>query len=144
MADVCVVYRGVHFWWSERGTAGGLVAAVSQHDAVVLSPAPLCLFSSLLLPQCCRHQCQLHTFPGVSVVVFLMIMIIIIAFKGTSRDFLSLLTAPRTVSNMYTKVAPVQSCANYVQHIECLSLATCCVTYHVVQRNSSATRFDRV
>ena len=51
-------------------------------------------------------------------------LIIIIAFKGAIRDFFNLLTAPRTVSNMYTQVARVQSCANHVQHIERLSRAS--------------------
>ena len=51
--------------------------------------------------------------------------IIIIAFKGAIRDFFySLLTVPRTVSNTYTQVARVQSCANQVQHIKCLSRAS--------------------
>ena len=56
------------------------------------------------------------------------IIIIIIAFKGAIRDFFyNLLTAPRTVSNMYTQVSRAQSCANHVQHIERLSRATCSV-----------------
>ena len=53
------------------------------------------------------------------------IVVIIIAFRGI---FYNLLTAPRTVSNMYIQVARAQSCANHVQHIECLSHATCHVT----------------
>ena len=51
---------------------------------------------------------------------------VIIAFQGTILDlFYNFLTAPRTVSNMYTQVAQAQSCANHVQHIERLSRATC-------------------
>ena len=48
----------------------------------------------------------------------IIIIIIIIAFKGAIRDFFyDLLTAPRTVSNTYAQVARAQSCANHVQHI---------------------------
>ena len=32
-----------------------------------------------------------------------------------------------TVSNAYAQVDEARSCANRVQHIECLSRATCCV-----------------
>ena len=60
------------------------------------------------------------------------------------RFFNNLLAAPRTVSSSYTQVARVQSCANHVQHIERLSHATCRVACHVVQRDSSAIKFDRV
>ena len=70
--------------------------------------------------------------------------IIIIAVKGTIRDFLNLLTAPRTVSNTYAQVARAQSCANHMQHIKQSSHATCCVTCHVVRRDSSAIKYDRV
>ena len=70
--------------------------------------------------------------------------IIIITLKGAIRDFYNLLTAPRTVSNMYAQVARAQLCANHVQHIECLSHATCHVTCHMVRRDSSAIKFDRV
>ena len=41
-----------------------------------------------------------------------------------SRFFYNLLTAPRTVSNMYAQVARAQPCANHVQHIERLSRAS--------------------
>ena len=37
----------------------------------------------------------------------------------------NLLTAPRTVSNMYAQVAMAHSCANHVQQIERLSRAIC-------------------
>ena len=54
----------------------------------------------------------------------MMIVIIMIAFKGAVRDlFYNLLTVQRTTSSTYAQVAKVQSCANYVQHIECLSSA---------------------
>ena len=58
--------------------------------------------------------------------------------------FFNLLTALQTVSNMYDQVARVQSCANHVQHMEHLSRATCRVLCHVVRRDSSAIKFDRV
>ena len=55
----------------------------------------------------------------------IIIIIIIIAFKGAIRDFFyNLLTAPRTVSNTYAQVAQAQLCANHVQHIERLSRAS--------------------
>ena len=38
--------------------------------------------------------------------------------------FFTILTAPRTVSNTYAPVAWAQSCANHVQHIECISRAS--------------------
>ena len=38
--------------------------------------------------------------------------------------FYNLLTAPRTVSNMYAQVAWAQPCANHVQHIERISHAS--------------------
>ena len=38
--------------------------------------------------------------------------------------FYSLLTAPQTVSNMYTPVVREQLCANHVQHIQQLSFTT--------------------
>ena len=56
-------------------------------------------------------------------------IIIIIALKGAIRDFYNLLTAPRTVSNMYAHVARVRSCANHVQHIERVSRVTFSVPF---------------
>ena len=61
-----------------------------------------------------------------------------------SRLFYNLLTALRTVSNTYAQVARAQPCANHVQHIERLSQATCHVTCHLVRRDSSAIKLDRV
>ena len=40
------------------------------------------------------------------------------------KIFYNLLTAPRTVSNMYTQVAQAQLCANHVQHVKHLSRAS--------------------
>ena len=50
--------------------------------------------------------------------MMMMMMMMMIALKGAMRDFYSLLTAPRTFSNTYTKVALAQSYANNLQHIE--------------------------
>ena len=61
------------------------------------------------------------------IIIIIIIMIMIIALKGAFRDFYNLLTAPGTVSNTYAQVSRAQSCANYVQHIERLSRATCSV-----------------
>ena len=69
---------------------------------------------------------------------------IIIAFKVQFEIFYNLLTAPWTISNMYAQVARAQSCANHMQHIERLSRATCRATCHVIRRDSSAIKFDRV
>ena len=68
-------------------------------------------------------------------------MIIIITFKGANQDFLQ---SPQCATNRPKHVVWAQSCANHVRHIECLSHATCCVTCHVVQRDSSAVKFDSV
>ena len=65
----------------------------------------------------------------------------IIALKGANRNFCNVFTAPRTVSNTYAQVAKAKSCENHVQHIESLSRATC---VHVVRRDSSGIKFDRV
>ena len=46
--------------------------------------------------------------------------------------------------NTHAQVAQAQSYANHVQHIECLSHAACHVTCHLVRRDSSAIKFDRV
>ena len=71
-------------------------------------------------------------------------IIIITAFKGAIQDFYNFLIEPRTVSNTCAQVARTQSCENQVQHIQRLSLATCRVTCHVVRRDSSAIKLDRV
>ena len=72
------------------------------------------------------------------------IIIIIIDWKAQFEIFCSLLIGPRTVSYTYAQVAWAQSCANHVQHIERLWRGTCRVTCHVVRRDSSAIKFDRV
>ena len=82
-------------------------------------------------------------------VMKIIIMMIIIAFKGAIRDFFffffcNLLTALRTVFNMYSQMVRTQSCANLVQHIQRLLRAECRVTCYVVRRNSSSIKFDRV
>ena len=64
--------------------------------------------------------------------------------KALFEILYNLLTAPQTVSNMHVQVAQVQSCTNHVQHIQRLSRATCRVMCHVVRRDSSAVKFDRV
>ena len=64
--------------------------------------------------------------------------------RSNWRFFYNLITAPRSVSNTYAQVVRAQSFANHVQHIERLSRATCRATCHVVRRDSSAIKFDRV
>ena len=44
----------------------------------------------------------------------------------------------------YAQVAGLQSCANHVQRIQCLSRATRRAMCHVARRYSSAIKFDRV
>ena len=63
----------------------------------------------------------------VHLILMIMVMIVMIALKGSIRDFYNLLTEPRTVSNTYVQVARPKSCAtpDHVQHIERLSRATC-------------------
>ena len=81
----------------------------------------------------------------IMIMIIIIIIIIIIAFKGANLDFFNtLLTAPRTVSNMHAQVARAQSCVNHVKHIQHSSRVTCRVTCHVVRRDSSAVKFDRV
>ena len=70
------------------------------------------------------------------------VVIVIIALKGAVQDFYNLLTALRTVSNTYIRVARAKSCANHMQHIEHLSCAN--VVCHVAQRESLAIKFDSV
>ena len=79
-------------------------------------------------------------------IIIIVIIIIIITLKGTIRDFYNLPTVLQTVSNTYAQVARVQSCANHVQ-VQCntssayhMQPAVC----HLVCRDSSAIRFDRV
>ena len=66
------------------------------------------------------------TGPDVRKRIFVIIILIIIALKGAIQDFCYLLTAP---ANTYAQVVRAHSCANHVQHIECLPHATCCVSY---------------
>ena len=57
-----------------------------------------------------------------------------------------------TISSLRSEPSPThtlkwpraQSCANYVQHIERSPCATCRVMCHVVRRDSSAVKYDRV
>ena len=55
----------------------------------------------------------------------MVIVIIIIAFKGAIWDFVQSPHWPRTVSGMYAQVARELLCANHMQHIERLSRETC-------------------
>ena len=72
------------------------------------------------------------------------LIIIIIAFKSAIRDFLQSPHSAANCLNMHAQVAQAQSCANRAQHIERLSRATCRFTCHLVRRDSSAIKFDRV
>ena len=82
--------------------------------------------------QSTKSERYLHDMVSRSIIIII-IIIIIIAFKCAIRNFLhNLLTAPRTVSNMYAQVAWAQSCADHVQHIERLSRASVmsCATWY--------------
>ena len=58
-------------------------------------------------------------------IIIIMIIVIIIILRCTISTNYNLVTALRTVSNMYTQVAWAQSCANHVQHIGHLPNVTC-------------------
>ena len=60
-----------------------------------------------------------------------------ITLKGVFWDSYSLLTTPWTVSNTYAQVAAAQSCANCVQHIECLTCAAWKWAGHIAQMNDN-------
>ena len=64
------------------------------------------------------------------------IIITIIPLKSAAWDFYNLLTAPPTVSNTYTQVARLQSCATHQALIMCNM--SCIMWYR------SATKFNRV
>ena len=76
------------------------------------------------------------------VIVIAVIIKVMIALKDANQDFCNLLTVSWTVSNIYTRVDWAQLCANHMGHIERLSPVTC--VCHVIQRDSSAIKFDRV
>ena len=46
----------------------------------------------------------------------IIIIIMMIALKGANRDFYSLLTSPRNVSNIYAQVARAKSCKSRATH----------------------------
>ena len=51
-------------------------------------------------------------------VVVVVVVEVVISLKGAIQDVYNLLTAQRTVSNMYAQVVRVQSCANHMQHVK--------------------------
>ena len=64
--------------------------------------------------------------------------------RRCSRFFYNLLTAPRTVSNTYAQVAPgAIVCKSRATH-RALITCKCHVTGHLVRRDSSVIKFDRV
>ena len=76
-----------------------------------------------------------------TIIIIIITTTTIIALKGAVRDLYNLLCAPLPVSNTYAQVARAQSCitcntssAYHVEHVVC----------HVVGRDSSAIRFDRI
>ena len=73
-----------------------------------------------------------------TIIIIIIIIMIILTFKGENQDFFSI------SSLRHLQVARAHSCANLVQYIERLSCATCRVTYHMVRRDCSAIKFDRV
>ena len=71
------------------------------------------------------------------------LIILIIAFKGAIQNILQ---SPHCTTKCFQHVSSsgwAQSCANHVQHIECLSRLTCHDTCHVVRKDGSAIKFDR-
>ena len=81
------------------------------------------------------------------IIIIITIVIIIIAFKGAIRYIFFFIISSLCHEPSLTYIhlsGPGESCAYHVQHIECLSRATCHVNYHVAQRDSSAIKFNRV
>ena len=74
------------------------------------------------------------------VMMMMMIIIIIIAFRGAIQDCLQ---SSQCAANRLQHVRSSGPGA-IMQHIERLSRATCRVTCHMVRRDSSTTKFDRV
>ena len=62
------------------------------------------------------HRVLNFTIPDSHIIMIVIIIIMVIALKGSVEDFYDLLTAPQTVSNTCTQVARAQSCANHMQH----------------------------
>ena len=86
-----------------------------------LSPTNM---QSLPLRQTSTEQkLQIKLLPNYHIIIII-IIIIIITFKGAIQDFLQ---SPHSAANCLQHVrssGPAQSCANHVQHIECLSRAS--------------------
>ena len=80
--------------------------------------------------------------------LLILLLLLLIVLKGAKRDAYNLLTAPRTVSNTYAQMTRTHSCANHVQHqITCNTSSAYHVQHvvcHLVRRDSSAVKFDRV
>ena len=101
---------------------------------------------------------QFHKMRSISIIIIIIIIIItvmmmmmiviktmiIIASKGSNRDFYKLLTAPRTVSNTYAQLTRALSFANHVQRIERFSRATCRYTTLYEGTAQLHIKFDRV
>ena len=85
------------------------------------------------------HNTLAHFIVTIIIVIIIIIIVIIriIAFKGTIQDFLQ---SPHCTVNRRQHVhssGPGTIICKSHEHIERLSCATCCVTCHVVRRNSS-------
>ena len=74
----------------------------------------------------------------IMMMMMMMMMIILLNSKTQIEIFYNLLTAPRTVYNMYAQVARAQSRATH----RALIRATCPITCHVVRGDSSAIKFE--
>ena len=90
------------------------------------------LFSLMLTYRCCRYLHRNHCDKNDRI-------------QMRNSIFFSMSSLRRELSpNTYAQVAREQSCENHLQQIESLSLAKLRVTCHVVRRDSSAIKFDRV
>ena len=77
-------------------------------------------------------------------VIIIIIIIIIIAFKGAIRDFLqSPHSAANCLQNISSSGPGATVCKSRATH-RTLITCKCHVTCHLVRRDSSATKFDRV
>ena len=78
---------------------------------------------------------------SVIIIIIIIIIIIVIAFKGAIRDFLQ---PPHSAANCLHSSGPGATvCKSRATH-RVLITCKCHVTYHLVRRDSSAIKFDRV
>ena len=92
----------------------------------------------------CVYVCICVSIIIIIIMIIIVIIIIIIAFKGAIRDFLQ---SPHNAANCLQDVRSSGSgaivCKSRATH-RALITCKCHVTCHLVRRDSSAVKFDRV